>query len=182
MSRAKIACKRRSLTRATANSRHCPTASITTLPRRSRNRRSTVNAAGTTSPTRTRPPSTTRRSGRTHVRSPVRDRRPPPRDGARDGQGEDLVPTAGRLPRPRSDPAPAGGNGQAAQLLGRAVGPLDGRFSAPKRAVEAPGCDPSLPHPAEPRTPVQATINWLGKLKLDRPSLTTKHTAFSTGC
>ncbi len=36
--------------------------------------------------------------------------------------------------------------------------------------------------PPNHEPPVQATINWLGKLKLDRPSLTTKHTAFSTGC
>lgn len=36
-------------------------------------------------------------------------------------------------------------------------------------------------HP-NPVTPTQAAIDWLGKLKLDRPSLAVKHTAFSTGC
>ena len=36
--------------------------------------------------------------------------------------------------------------------------------------------------PPNRETPAPATIDWLGKLKLDRPSLTTKHIAFSTGC
>lgn len=36
--------------------------------------------------------------------------------------------------------------------------------------------------PPNRETPAPAAIDWLGKLKLDRPSLTTKHAAFSTGC
>ena len=36
--------------------------------------------------------------------------------------------------------------------------------------------------PPNHETPAQTAIDWRGKLKLDRPSLTTKHTAFSTGC
>ena len=31
-------------------------------------------------------------------------------------------------------------------------------------------------------TPTHEALDWLGKLKLDRPSLAAKHTAFSTGC
>ncbi len=36
--------------------------------------------------------------------------------------------------------------------------------------------------PPNHEAPARPTIDWLGKLKLDRPSLTTKHSAFSTGC